>query len=621
MPQLVQIVPRYLHSHVMTVINDNTIFEDSVSVVDNNVKFLCVFMSGQGIDNKFIKKTSLKDMKKTYGIQDFSKYGQPQSMPYVMLESGNASVYCMRVMPDDAAYANAIISLLYKTDPVTGKFQIKFKSEFATDITSETILELQAASLRDDTPDADGFVKIPMGYVCMIGRGEYGNKFRVRMSVDYEYEKNYNIKMYDFEAISALEGLSKVATYVGGVVTSPQYNASTMITDVIDEEEVGSSYFRIKIFEENMEEIYEKFVEFYNSIDPMLQDADLPDIDEFDPLFGLKVASLDQHSNIEIITSDPTCVSLDAPDGIQLAGGSDGVFASIDPVVKEQAIVKAYCDAFEGTLDKHILSPTRIPADVLLDANYPYEAKECLYALANAREDAVCYIDAGVISNSAEIENAIVDFAQFNTRNISKHFQHYKIRDSITKKKIDVTVNYFFAKTIANHFKVYGNHVPFVKDKCTLSGHIKNSMTPAIELIDMDLKEKLYTNRFNYFESIAENTFARACQNTAQNVNSDLLEENNMHVLFELKRILEYDANARLYNFANAEERKQFSDYENAKFAHWIGRKVYSLNIEFDMTEWEAERSILHCYVSVQFRTLNKRTIIEIDVNKRDFTA
>ena len=39
------------------------------------------------------------------------------------------------------------------------------------------------------------------------------------------------------------------------------------------------------------------------------------------------------------------------------------------------------------------------------------------------------------------------------------------------------------------------------------------------------------------------------------------------------------------------------------------------------MNAWEAERSIMHCYVAIQFRTLNKRTIIEIDVNKRDFTA
>ena len=128
-------------------------------------------------------------------------------------------------------------------------------------------------------------------------------------------------------------------------------------------------------------------------------------------------------------------------------------------------------------------------------------------------------------------------------------------------------------------------------------------------------------NRFNYFEAVGENRFLRSCQNTAQMGNSDLMEESNMAVLYELKHILEVDARERLYNFANADDRKRFTDYETAKFAPWVGRKLFSFDIIFDMNEWEAERSILHCYVAIQFRTLAKRTIIEIDVNKRDFTA
>lgn len=622
MPQAIQIVPSYLHSHVMTVINDNTIFEDSANKTDNNIKFIAVFMSGQGIDNKFVKKDDLVDFKRTFGTQDFGKYGQPQAMPFALLTAGNATVYCMRVMPEDATYANAIISMLYKKDVTTGKFIIKYTSEYATDIASTSVLELKAASVGTDEPDADGFIKVPLGYICMAGRGDYGNKFRARISNDYDYEKSYGIKMYDFEAISAIDGLSKVATYVGSIVTSPQYNASTLITDVIDEQEVGSSYFDIKIFEENVEAVYKEFVDFYNSLDASLQDDVLPAIDEFDPLFGLHLVSVNAHKNIEIDTTSADAISLDNPDGIPLAGGSDGAFAEGgDPTLREEAIAKAYSDAFEGVLDKQILSPRRIPADVLLDANYPYEAKESLAKLANSREDAVLYMDAGIINSVAEIDNIITDYAMFNTRTISKDFQHYQIRDNVTKKKVNVTMTYFYAQKIAQHFKIYGNHVPFVKKYCTLSGHVKNSLAPAIELIDMDLKEKLYENRFNYFESIAEDTFVKACQNTSQNYNSDLLEENNMHVLYELKRGLERDANERLYNFADPEDRKQFAEYENAKYATWLGKKVMSLSIEFDMNEWEAERSILHCYVAVVFRTLNKRTIIEIDVNKRDFSA
>ena len=42
MPQATQIVPKYLHSHVETYINDYTKFDDSASTpVDNNNKFIC----------------------------------------------------------------------------------------------------------------------------------------------------------------------------------------------------------------------------------------------------------------------------------------------------------------------------------------------------------------------------------------------------------------------------------------------------------------------------------------------------------------------------------------------------------------------------------------------------
>lgn len=621
MPQELQIVPRWLQPHVMTVINDNTQFDDEAQVTDNNIKFLSIFRSSQGIDNVFIKKDSLKDFTRTYGHEDFRKYGQPLMMPIAHLEGGDATVYCMRVMPEDATYSNVIISLKYKKDEATGKFIIRYDFDYTDEATSQSVLEIKAMALETEDPDVDGFIKVPIINVRMAGRGEYGNKFRLRIAHNYDYEKDYQIKMFSFEALSSASGLVKLASYIGSVCTSPKYNASTLINDVIDEAEVGSSYFDIRVNEDNFEGIYNEFKEFVKSLPEDKQDV-IPELDTFDPFFGLKVASTEANKNIEIDTSYDGVITIDTPEGIVLAGGDEGAFSdTADPQDREAAITKAYSDAFEGNIDRHILSSTRIPVDVMLDANYPYEVKQSMVELANLRESALCYMDSGVINNTAEIENILADYGMFNTRNISKDFQYYMVRDRITKKKIPVTMTFFYARKIAQHMKTYGNHVPFVKKYATLTGHVVNSLKPAIELVDMELKEKLYENRFNYWETIEENVFQKGCQNTSQNINSDLLEENNMHVLFELKRILEKDANENLYNFANAEDRKQFKEYEEAKFANWIGRKLYSFNIDFQMSPWEAERSILHCYVSVQFRTLNKRTIIEIDVNKRDFTA
>ena len=200
-----------------------------------------------------------------------------------------------------------------------------------------------------------------------------------------------------------------------------------------------------------------------------------------------------------------------------------------------------------------------------------------------------------------------------------KEFQHYTVKDSETKKKCEVTITYFYAQQLPLHYDVYGYWIPFVKGRCQLYGHVKDSLLPCIDDIDMDIKEKLYNNRINYFECIEENVYQRCSQNTAQNYNSDLMEENNMNTLFAAKAIIERDCWSALYDFTSADDRSRFARLENEKFSSWQNSRLATINVEFDVTEWEMERSIVHCYVSIKFRNLMKRVIIEIDVNKRDF--
>lgn len=635
MPQEVQIVPKFQHSHVETYINDYTQFNDEVSTpVDTNTKFLAVFRSSMGIDNVIVKKDDLTDFKKTFGKSNYSKYGQPLMMPLATLTSGNATVYCMRVMPEDAFAANCILSMLYKTDEETGKFIIKYRAAFIdkdafsdptaykTQKVFKKQLKMHAQALKTTKPDEDGFMQIPLVTFRMQGRGIYGNDYRWRIARNTEYEKDYGIKMFSFEALSATNGLEKIATYVGSLVTSTRYNSLTLINDIMDEQEVGATVMDVQVLEENVEEVYEKFKEFVESLDASMQDT-IPSVDEFDPFFGRHINSNTMNANIEIIAESEGSddIAVDRPQGTTLSGGSDGAFEQTDAQALYAAETAVYCDAFNGNIDKTILSTRRVPVTVLLDANYPPEAKIALAELANVREDAPCYIDAGVETTLAQVDNIIEDMVIFNTRNLVKEFQHYQVKDFDTKKKCDVTITYFYAQALAAHYENEGTHVPFVKGRAQLSGHVKNSLEPCIDDIDLEVKEKLYENRINYFETIEENVYQRCSQNTAQMINSDLIEENNMNTLFEIKRILERDCWEKLYDFTSAEDRARFTEYEQAKFANWEGRKLDTIEIEFDVNEWEAERSIIHCYVSVQFRNLNKRTIIEIDVNKRNFLS
>lgn len=623
MPLEYQIVPKWKHSHVETYVNDNTVATSDDTSTTKNLHFLSIFVGGQGIDNTFVRKESYDDFVRTFGKGNFTKYGQPIMMPMAILANNSfSSVTCMRVMPNDAMFSNAIISLLTKEDAASGNFQIKIVSEYKNDINSRTDLEnaMITTDMNPTEPDVNGFYQHPILAVSPQGRGVYGDKYRIRIAVNKENEADKGIKMYTFEAINSANGLTKVSTVIGSLIYSEKYGPTTMVTDLIDDEEEGASALNIICNTDHVEEIYAAYKAFVEANYP---GEDVVAIDEFDPLFGLNVNASSKIPHLEIISEsvEESLIVPDSPEGISFAGGSDGSFGdSVDPQVREAAITKAYVDAFSGVIDRTILTPLRVPADVLFDANYPYEAKVALVALANARDDALLYLDAGIISSTDEVDQMFSDYYQFNTRNITKDFQHYQIKDPVTARKVSVTMPYYYAAALPNHWTNNGFHIPFVRDYAILKGHVRNSLRPAIEIFDNELKESLHEHRFNYWEATAENEFVRSCQNTSQSADSDLLEENNMNTLYAIKRGIERDVRSYLYSFASETERSRFKEYEEAKYKDWAGSRYATMEVRFESNEWETQNSILHCYLALTFRTLNKRIIVEIDINPRSTT-
>lgn len=689
MAQSIQIVPKHSFPYVETVVNDYTVVADiSTTDVseDATVRYIYPFISSKGIDNRFIRKRTRADIVSAYGETNWKKYGQPLMQALEVAKATNTEIWCMRVMPDDAAYAHNIISAYYKADTANDvatasnrKFRIKYVQKNTTDpVTTVNDLFEKAAAL-DGAPvdgvyvDGEGYTQIP-GVITIYstGRGKYGNNYRVRINQDLYYEKDYGIKYYNFEVISAESGLNKEATYVGSMVTSSKYNQATLINDILDDVDEGLVPVYIKVDEAGIEDIYNAYVDWATAlavdleaelanivgdtesdkearakITALINEAtNIPDIDQFDAIFGRKVASLTTNSLIEFpvaLTADVTLaegedeesyvfnakytesniVSWDSVTGAKLSTGNDGSFETpVEGKTVESVVEDCYNKAFSGVYDKRILTPKRIKARALWDANYPMSVKQTMADLALLRNDAICYLDCGIMSSfgTTELDNLITDYSVFDDYKISKNVHHYFIKEPTTKKRIPVTITYFLARQYADHILNYGSHVPFVKSYAQLSGHIKDSLSPSVEDFELELKETLTENKFNFFETIDDNVYQRATQNTAQVTTSDLLEENNVATLYEMKRIVEADITDRLYDFSNAETRQRFRNYEKAKFADWSGREVQSFDIDFRMTPWEAERSILHAYIDVTFRGLQKRAILEIDVNKRETT-
>lgn len=610
MAQIGQIIPRYGHPHSETYINDNTEFTPAVAEEsDESFKSIFVITSAKGRDGVMVEKTNQTDYLKEFGKPNFQLYGQPGYNAHAFLGGNAVKAYILRVMPEDALYANSVV--LAKVKPESGKLTIKLEVQALTSVTDKEDIVNQVDLLTSPEADENGYLTYPIIAPYVLGRGTYGDAFRFRLSSSAQLDKENDYRNYRLEVLELDGSLTSREVFTGTLTPDALSGDNSLyLTDKIEDPDTGSSIIGLYINNENLSAIYN------------LYKGAVPETTVTEELFPFFTGKLKDGTTlpgytIELDAENP--VSLDNPEGIPLAGGSDGSFGtSVDAGVREQKIIEAYTAAFAGTIDPAIKSKFRTPANLLLDAGYPDEVKRQLVNLAVNRYDAPLQIDGGILNTADEAISWGESFYDIADRVFSKNFQHYRIRDPFSGKSIPVTMTYFFAKYYPAHVAAAGNETPFTGEEyARLLGAVKNSLKPIVDADDNETKEALYNLRLNYFQTIGENNFVRATQSTAQNIWSDLSEENNMAVTLDMKRELEALNNSLTYDFAEPEDRKGFTEDGNRMLEDKFTGKARSMEVRFEMNAFEEERSILHCYAEVIFRSMAKTSIIEIDINKR----
>ena len=612
MPAIGQIIPKYTHPHSETYINDNTIFEEIVSEPESGVRFINVFTSSKGRDGVVLKKTKHTDFIEEYGNPNYKLFAQPGYMPYAALKTFQAECHCMRVMPDDASYSNAIIIAKIKVDTtVVGspKLLIRHQSVFLTNFTDKTEFSVNVELLKDTDPDEDGWLTFPLFGAYVLGRGIYGDTTRLRLSASPQADLENGYKNYRFEVLDSEGGLTRKELFTGSLYTDAIISSNTLYIEELINDSDGSTKIGFYVSENSLNEI----LTIYNE-QVADEDAQLT-LQTFDIITARSMIATTLTDIV--ISNTASDVSLDRVEGILFSGGNDGSFSvSGDAGVRETAIDTAYIKAF--TEDKVLLSKRRTPADLILDAGYSDDVKRALISFITNRYDAYGFIDGGILETPSDAITWAESMTSLADRVFSKECNHYYIKDPFSGKSIPMTITYFYAGQLPLHFKTNGNNTPFQGETyAKLTGFVKNSLKPIIDADDNDIKETLYNLRVNYFECIAENTFIRGVQGTSQNVWSDLSEEHNMHVLLELKRKVEALVASKSYNFAEKEDRIEFTETAERIFGPYRGKKVREISVYFDMSPFEEERSILHCYMEIIYKTIAKRGIIEIDINKR----
>ena len=615
MPREGQLIPKYWHPHVETYINDNTVFTQKTEELTSVVDAMFIFFSPKGRDNKIIKISSLSDFLDEYGTPNMN-YGQACYMPYAKL-SGGTPCYCMRVTDTNSSYANVVISAKVKWNSDTSALDIKYVAETIPTLKSlDTVSsEMDTLTTKGSSPDSEQYVTYPLFCFYSTGKGDYGNDFRVRMTPDNNGDRSNEYKNYTVEFSTASSGMRKIGVfsrammYVNGIVGTKSY----FLDDLINDEDEGSTKINVYTDVDN----FEKILEVYNT------NSENPDLvpETADILFGknkLGVAINDINISTEQGSTVGTVISLDDVNGIPLESGDNGNFGpGVDPSTKEKAIEDGYLAAFSGKLDKGVLSTRRFPVRYFYDANYSENVKSALIALVNKREDCQLYLDAGIQPSTEAILTWAEQLKGKRGRLISTECQHYDIKDPFTGKRVTMTTTYFLASIMSRVLEENGLNTAITGEAyAKLSGHIKNSLYPIIDADDKEVKEKLYNLRVNYFEAIGENSFIRATQSTSQEINSDLSEENNMRVTLDIKRNLEAMNLSKIYNLAEPEDRKLFKEAADRLIAEYRGM-CRDAQVDFAMNSYEEERSILHCYLSIVFKSMVKVGIIEIDINPR----
>lgn len=258
----------------------------------------------------------------------------------------------------------------------------------------------------------------------------------------------------------------------------------------------------------------------------------------------------------------------------------------------------------------------------------------------NMEQGAGChlYLDCNLVGLKRtginyELVDVINMMEEFDGRACSIDLGYYEIFDPVTRKRVKVTVDYYIAKNLIPHIMRYGLNKPFVNNYAslraiqrdttlTVSGDmIRDTFRPDIDLIDWDVKEKLYNSRINYYLTTDEGrTVQRSVQNTRQRDASALLEENNVRVLNTLKKGLEKACRGYLYEWNEPEVRKGYTQAQMEVYRPWIGTMVQDLEIVFTANEWESDRMIMHCYCIVKFRNIVKRIVLEINIQKPTYS-
>lgn len=641
------VVLTYSHPHVATFLTDNTIYSDETSAVAPLPEFngIQVGFFGGGRDNTVMYCSTTDMFLNEFKDPNYKLYGQAAYNAYAALETNQCGMYIMRLLPDNAYYANLTAMVDYRLDEITapdetgkevgtGKhiMKIRYRKASSSGANTVAVLKNKVASMYKDMmdDDQDGWYTAPAFTFWQLGRGEYGNETRLRFTDPMSYTRTDDpYRTYTLTVMEPTSQGLEEKEFLHGVMLdglldpNNDVNPSLFFEDVVNDPEFGSGKINMLVHVDTLESM----LAMYNKLvrEEYADTAEELTIDTFDPIFGLLMNG-ETNDLIQIVnnSTDEDYLNLVSVSGFSLENGFDGdlthSFHCEDVETEKTNLLIA---AFKGDIDRKLTSTFSVPADFCLDANFPNSVKRVMAEFATKREySSMTYIDTGLLTTVPELIAWGNDFRDITGFNLVKETCCYHYRDSkFTGKIVPFTTTHFIAGALPRHIAIKSFTEPFARDNAILErgkDFVSGTFLPAITGDMKDEKEQLAHYGMNYYEAVNYTKIQRATGITAcPTTTSDRVLEFNEYILHGVVRLANAIMDSKLYKLGEPEDRLRYQTQAEKEIMYRFGDYLRSITVQFVMTAKDERRSVMRLRLAMVFKTVVTRGIVEIYLNPR----
>lgn len=284
---------KYSFPHTLVHIVDNSRYAGQLPVViaDDPSLYATLVVSGapMGVNNKMVSINRSDVSNVAFGLgnidaSDVKKYGQ--SITYVnSLIAQNVPVRFMRVTPDDATYATAIIALQWRVDTEENKLHVRFKNlEWPASLdptkfqnTARVNEAIKNAIKSSSTIIEDGFTWNQRAFINVIsaGKGSAYNNMGFCVNMTNQSRKPGNVA-YTFATINN-KNSQTVETFIASLVNinNPALtNLTDTLNNIVARRVPGSSVLVPYVNEEAVQELYKDYMTLLKNIVDSQQGTD-----------------------------------------------------------------------------------------------------------------------------------------------------------------------------------------------------------------------------------------------------------------------------------------------------------------------------------------------------------